>query len=148
MKENVEIRGMPFSSTTCTILSNVLLSRLTPYAEEITEDHPRGFRRNRPTNDHIFCTRHIFEKKWEYNKAVHHLFMGFETAYDSDRREAVCNILIEFGYPSDCAVTLKKCLNEIYSTAWTRKYLGDTFPINNSLKQGDALWSLLFSNLL
>jgi hypothetical protein len=47
-------------------------------------------------------------KKWEYNKAVHHLFMGFKTAHDSVRREAVCNILIEFGSPSYYAVTFKK----------------------------------------
>jgi hypothetical protein len=56
-------RGMSLSSTSYTILSNVLLSRLIPYAEKITEDHPRGFRRKRPTNDHILCIRHILEKK-------------------------------------------------------------------------------------
>jgi len=38
-------------------------------------------------------------KKWAYNKAVYQLFMGFKTAYDSVRREAVCNILTEFGIP-------------------------------------------------
>jgi hypothetical protein len=41
----------------------VLLSRLTPYAEEIAGDHQRGFRRNRPTIDHIFCIHQILEEK-------------------------------------------------------------------------------------
>jgi len=35
--------------TTCKILSNILLSRLTPYAEEIIGDHQCGFRRSRST---------------------------------------------------------------------------------------------------
>jgi hypothetical protein len=32
-------------------------------------------------------------KKWEYNEAVHQLFMGFKKAYDSVRRDVLCNIL-------------------------------------------------------
>ena len=35
--------GIPILSTMYKILSNILLSRLTPYAEEITGDHQRGF---------------------------------------------------------------------------------------------------------
>ena len=41
-------------------------------------DHQCGFRRNRSTTDHMFCIRQILEKKWEYNKAVHQLFIDFE----------------------------------------------------------------------
>jgi len=44
--------------TTYKILSNILLSRLIPYAKEIVGDHQCGFRRNRSTIDHIFCFRH------------------------------------------------------------------------------------------
>ena len=58
-----------------------------------------GLRRNRSTTDHIFCIRQILEKKWEYNEAVHQLFIDFKKAYDSVRREVLYNILIEFGVP-------------------------------------------------
>jgi len=34
------------------------------------------------TMDHIFCIRQILEKKWEYNDAVHQLFIDFKQAYD------------------------------------------------------------------
>ena len=86
--------------TTYKILSNILLSRLSPYAEEIIGDHQYGFRRNRSTTDHIFCFHQIFEKKkLEHNEAVHQLFIDFKKAYDSVRREALYNILIEFGTP-------------------------------------------------
>ena len=50
--------------TTYKILSNILLSRLSPYAEEITGDHLCGFRRKRSTIDRIYCIRQIIEKKW------------------------------------------------------------------------------------
>ena len=51
------------------------------------------------TTDHIFCIRQILEKKWEHNEEVHQLFIDFKKAYDSVRREALYNILIEFGTP-------------------------------------------------
>jgi len=81
------------------ILSNFLLSRLTPYAEEITGDHQCGFWCNGSTSDHIFCIRQILEKKWECNEALHQLFIDFKKAYDSDGREVLYNILIDFGIP-------------------------------------------------
>jgi hypothetical protein len=69
-------------STTYKILSNILLSRLTPYAEEIIGDNQCGFRRNRSTTDHIFCIRQRLEKKW----AVLQLLKDFKNTYDSVRR--------------------------------------------------------------
>ena len=45
-------KGISLLPTTYRILSNILLSRLTPYAEEINGDHQCGFRRNRSTTDH------------------------------------------------------------------------------------------------
>ena len=48
--------------TTYKILSNILLSRLSLYTEEIIGDHQCGFRRNRSTTDHMFCIRQILQK--------------------------------------------------------------------------------------
>jgi len=50
-------RGISLFSTTYTILSNILLSMLTPYAEEIIGDHRCKLRGKRSTTDHIFCIR-------------------------------------------------------------------------------------------
>jgi len=37
-------------------------------------------------------------KEWEYNEAMHHLFIDFKKVYDSVRKEVLYNILIkEFG---------------------------------------------------
>jgi hypothetical protein len=80
-------------------LFNILLSRLTPYAEEIIGDHQYGFRRNSSTTDHIICIRQILEKEREYTEAVHKFFIDFMKGYDSVRKEVLYNILIEFGIP-------------------------------------------------
>jgi len=67
--------------------------------KEIIGNHQCGFRRNRSTTDRIFCIRQILEQKWEYNEAVHQLFIDFKKAYLSVRREVLYNIHIEFVSP-------------------------------------------------
>jgi hypothetical protein len=86
-------------STTYKILSNILLSRLTPYAGEIIGDHKCGFQYKRSNTYHMFCTCQILEKKWEYSETVHQLFIDFKMPYDSVKREVLYNIPIEFGIP-------------------------------------------------
>ena len=63
----------------------------------------------------MFCIRQTLEKKWEYNEAVHQLFIDFEKAYDSVRREVLYNILIKFGIPRKLVRLIKMCLTETYS---------------------------------
>jgi len=131
--------------TTYKVLSKILLSRLTPYVEEIIGNHQCGFRRSRSTTDHILCIRQILEKKWEYNEAVHQLFIDFKKAYDSIRREVLYNIFFEFGIPMKLVRPIKMCLTEIYSRVRVDKNLSDTFPIRSGLIQGDALSPLIFN---
>jgi hypothetical protein len=50
-------RAVSSLSTSCKILSNILLARLTPYAHGIIGDYQCGFRRNRSTTDQIFYVR-------------------------------------------------------------------------------------------
>ena len=83
------IRGISLLTTAYRIVSNILLSRLTPYGDEIIGDHQCRFRSNRSTADHIFCIRQILETKWEYNEAVHQIFIEFKTACDSGERSCI-----------------------------------------------------------
>ena len=115
-------RGISILSTSYKIISNILLSKITPYA----------------TIDHIFIIREILEKKWEYNKDVCQLFIDFRKAYDSIKRESLYNILIKYGI-------LKTCLYDTQNKARIGNYLSSSFPIENGLKQGDALSPLLFN---
>jgi hypothetical protein len=84
-------------------------------------------------------------KKWDYNEAVHQLFVGFKKAYGSARREVLCNILIQFGIPMKLVRLIKMSLTETYSRVWVGKNLSDMFPIRNGLKQGDVLSPLFFN---
>jgi hypothetical protein len=69
-------RGISLLLTSYNILSNILLSRLIPYADEIIGHHQCGFRRNRSKTDQIFCIRQILED----NISVPQLFSGFKKA--------------------------------------------------------------------
>jgi hypothetical protein len=71
--------------------------------------------------------------------------MDFEKAYDSVRREVLCNILIEFGIPTKLVRLIKMCLNKTFSRVRVGKHLSDMFPIRNGLKQGDAVSLLPFN---
>jgi hypothetical protein len=76
---------------------------------------------------------------------VHQLFIDFKKAYDSIKREVLYSILVEFGIPKKLVRLIKMCLNETYSKVHVGKLLSDKFPIQNGLKQGDALSPLLFN---
>jgi hypothetical protein len=55
-------QGISLLSTSCKILSNILLSRLVPYADEIIGEHQCGYRCNRLTSNEIFYSQQILEK--------------------------------------------------------------------------------------
>jgi hypothetical protein len=56
-------RGISLLPTTNKILSNILLPRLIPYAEEVIGDYQCGFRHNKSTADRMFCICQILLKK-------------------------------------------------------------------------------------
>jgi hypothetical protein len=69
--------------------------------------------------------------------------MALKKAYESDEREVLSIILIEFREFMK-ATRLKKCLYETYSEGLTSNHLYDNFPLQNGLKQGDDFSPLLF----
>jgi hypothetical protein len=73
------------------------------------------------------------------------LFIDFKKACDLVRREVLYSILIEFGVTMKLVRLIKMCLNETYSEVRIGERLSDNFPIQNGLKQGDALSPLLFN---
>ena len=121
-------RGILVLSTVYKISANILLSKLSPYLEELLGIISLDFERNRSTTDHIFYIRQILEKKWDYKEAVHQLFMDFKRTYDSVRVEVFYNVLIEFGIPMKRAMLIKYD-NKINSRVLVGKHLSDMFPI-------------------
>ena len=87
----------------------------------------------------------MLQKKWEYNEAVHQLFIEFKKAYDSFRREVLYNIFIEFGIPMKLVRIIKTCLTETCSSVLIGKNLSDVVPVRDGSKQRDTLSPLLFN---
>jgi hypothetical protein len=54
--------GISLLSTSYNILWNILLSRLSPYVDEIIGYHQCGFQRNRSSTGQIFCIRQILDE--------------------------------------------------------------------------------------
>jgi hypothetical protein len=52
---------------------------------------------------------------------------------------------VDFSIPIKQVGIIKTCLYETYSRVCLDKHFPDMFPIKNSLKQGDALSSVLFN---
>jgi hypothetical protein len=130
-------RGISLLPTAYKILSNFLLSRLTPYAEEIIGDHQCRFARSRSATYHTLCIRRTHESKWEINEAVHQLFIDFEKAYNLVRREVLYNI-IEFDILMKLVRLIKMFLHETNCRVHVGKLLSDMFPIRNGFNQGEA----------
>jgi hypothetical protein len=93
----------------------------------------------------IFYIQQILEKTWEYKGMLHQSCTDFKKAYDSVKREVLYNIPPEFSIPKKLVRLIKMCLSETYSKVHIGKLLSDKFPIQNGLKQGDALSPLLFN---
>ena len=116
------------------ILTNILLSRLIPYADEIFGYHQRGFGRISSTTDHIFCIRQTLEKKIGINEVVHQLFMNFKKSYDSVMKEVLYNILIDFAFTMKLIRLMNMFLTEKYSRGRVGWNFSDMFPVRNGLK--------------
>jgi hypothetical protein len=82
-------RSISLLSTSYKILPIILLSGLTPYADEIIGDCQCGFWHYRSTTEQIFYIQQILEKKWEFNGTVQQLSIGFRRASYSVRRKAL-----------------------------------------------------------
>jgi hypothetical protein len=63
-----------------------------------------------------FALVRYWRRKWKHNETEHQLFIDFKKAYVSVKREALYNILREFGVP----MKLVRLIN-----------LSDNFPIKN-----------------
>ena len=58
---------------------------------------------------------------------MHQLFIDCKKAYDLFRREALYNILVEFGIPRKLVRLIKMCLTETYSRVQVGKHLSACF---------------------
>jgi hypothetical protein len=72
-------------------------------------------------------------------------YLWTKKAHDSVRREVLHNTLIEFGIPMKTSQAHSDVFKWNIQEIPISKHLSDAFPIQNGLKQGDALSPLLLN---
>jgi hypothetical protein len=86
-----------------------------------------------------------YGERWEYSGTEHQIFVDLEKVCDSVQRGILSNGLFDFVIPIKLIRLIKMCSNETCSKVHACKHLSGSFPIQNSLKQGDALSPLRFT---
>jgi hypothetical protein len=88
-----------------------------------------------------------FVRYWRKNGSTMRQYIRYlwisRKPMDSVRRDVLYNILIGLGVPMKLIRLIEICLNETHSKVRIGKHLSENFPIQNDLKQGDALSPLL-----
>ena len=139
-------------STGYLVLPDILLLRWIPHVEEIIGDHQCIHWPNLSTIDHIFCIQPILEKKWKYNESVNELSIAFKKTFDSFRREALCNIMIEFGIPMKLIRQLKCIWMKRVAESGEANMCPTFLPLgmfwNKKMLYRHCFWSLLSSTPL
>jgi hypothetical protein len=74
-------RTLSLFPITYKMLSDILLSKLNPYAEEIIGDHQCGLRRTRSTTDHIYFISQILEKNWNTMRQLSVIYRLQKSSY-------------------------------------------------------------------
>jgi len=93
-------RVVSLLNTAYKVLSNILFARISPFAGNIIGNYQCGFRKKRSTTHLIFTLRQILEKTKEFGIETHHLFIDFESAYDTIKRGQLYNAMSEFNIPN------------------------------------------------
>ena len=78
--------------------------------ENITGDYQNEFRDGRYVIHNISALKIINEKTWEYNQSVHYLFIDFQKAYDSVRRDTLWKCMEEFKIPKKLINICRACV--------------------------------------
>ena len=93
-------RGISILCIGYKILTTVINNRRKKYSEHIIGEYQAGFRTGKSTTDQIFTVKNLMEKAWEHNVEIRQIFVDFQKAYDSIRRDKLYAIMAHFGIPS------------------------------------------------
>ena len=138
-------RGVSLLNTAYKILSTILFTRISPFAENIIGNYQCGFRNSRSTVNQLFTLRQILEKTKEFGIETHHLFIDFKSAYDTIKREQLCSALGEFNIPNKLIRITQMTLENTKSQVRIQSDLSDPITTKKGLRQGDSLACLLFN---
>ena len=138
-------RGVSLLNTAYKILSTILFTRISPFAENVIGNYQCGFWNNRSTVNQIFTPRQILEKTKEFGIEAHHLFINFKSAYDTFKREQLYSAIGEYNIPNKLIRITQMTLENTKSQVRIQSDLSNPITTKKGLRQGDSLACLLFN---
>jgi len=147
-RECSNYRGITLLNITYKIFICLIYNRLVKYSELSLGEYQAGFRPSRSTIDQIRVVRQILEKCYEFGIELHNIFIDFKQAFDTVNRPKMYENLKMLKIPTKLIRLMRTMLTN--SRAVVEVYQGRTniLNINNGLRQGDALSTILFNLVL
>ena len=102
-------------------------------------DYQNGFRDGRYVINNVFALKIINEKFWENKQSVQYLFIDFQKAYDSIRRDMLWKCMKEFKIHTKLISMCKTWVQETRSAVRIEGTVSSFFENKAGLKQGDSL---------
>ncbi|KAL0849608.1 hypothetical protein ABMA28_013867 [Loxostege sticticalis] len=140
-------RPISLISNVYKVFAKVILDRISLTLDENQPVEQAGFRKDFSTIDHIHTVKQLIQKYNEYNKTIYLAFIDYAKAFDSLKHESVWRSLREQGIQNSYVNIIKN----IYSESKARirlESIGETFPIEKGVRQGDPLSPKLFTAVL
>ena len=85
------------------------------------------------------------EKAWEHNVEIHQIFVDFQKAYDSIRRDKLYAIMEHFGIPNKLIRLTKATMENSTYYLKIGTIMTDGFKVGTGLEQGVGLAPSLFN---
>lgn len=140
-------RPISLMSNIYKVFSKIILSRITNTLEENQPKEQAGFRRHFSTIDHIHALRQILQKFKEYNKIYYIGFVDFNKAFDTLEHRFIWDALKDQGVHAKYIRILKN----VYTKSTTQvklESIGEEFPVERGVRQGDPISPKIFAAVL
>jgi len=147
-RECSNYRGITLLNTTYKIFTCLIYNRLVKYSELTLGEYQAGFRPSRSTIDQIHIVRQILENCYEFGIELHNIFIDFKQAFDTVNRPKMYENPKMVKIPTKLIRLVKMTLTNSRAVVEVCQGRTDVFNINNGLRQGDALSTVLFNLVL
>ena len=139
-------RGISLLSIPGKILGRAILNRLSKHVNDIgiLPESQCGFRAGRSTMDMIFTTRQLQETCREQQRELYAVFVDLTKAFDSVDRNALWEILLKIGCPTDFVTIIRSFHEGMQVSVIENGEISPDFAVTNGAKQGSGLAPLLF----
>ena len=137
-------RGICVLPSVHKIVTKVILDRLKEHLYNTVDAAQAGFRPGSSCADHINTIRIIIEQCAAYKVDLHLLFVDFEKAFDSVRRQCLWVALRRRGVPEKFISMIKSSYDGAKCRVLHKGKLTEPFDVQSGVRQGCILSPILF----